>query len=37
MIVVINKIDVVVFMNTLTVRRAVEAEAMTIAVDVEIG
>ena len=36
-IVVINGIDMVVSVDTLTVRRAVEAKAVTVTVDVGIG
>ena len=37
MIVVVNGIDVVVSVDTLTVRRAVEVEAVTVTVNVGIG
>ena len=36
-IVVVDGIDIVVSVNTLTVRRAVEVEAVTVTVNVEIG
>jgi hypothetical protein len=36
-IVVVNGIDVAVSVDTLAVRRAVEAEAVTVTVDVGIG
>jgi len=36
-IVVINGIDMVVSVDTLTVRRVVEAKAVTVTVDVGIG
>ena len=37
MIVVVNGVDVVASVDTLTVRRVVEAEAVTVTVDVGIG
>jgi hypothetical protein len=36
-IIVVNGIDVVMSVDTLTVRRAVETEAVTVMVDVGIG